>query len=331
MYTFTESYMVPQAAQKKSALEEFRRDVLEGLNGSVKKLQSKYFYDKEGDRLFQQIMNCPEYYVTNCELEIFQQQTELLARMVIADGSAFDLIELGAGDATKSQYLLQHLINAEVPFTYMPIDISGNILSELEERLSSEIPALRVRSLEGDYFEMLQKAVAFTLKRKVVLLLGANIGNMAPQDALEFARRLRAGLQPGDRVVIGVDLKKHPRVIREAYDDREGITARFNLNLLARINRELKADFDIAQFEHYQHYDPDSGACKSYLVSLCNQVITIGKKEIPFAKDETIYMEISQKYTLNEVAMLAADSGFIPVSHCTDSKGWFVDACWVAG
>lgn len=309
-------------------LEKFREDVLEGLYSTPKRLPSKYFYDKTGDRLFQQIMACPEYYLTNCELEIFQNKTVELAQIITSVTGAFDLIELGAGDATKSQYLLKYLSDQQVTFTYMPIDISGNILSVLETRLKAEIKDLDITCLEGEYFEMLSVAAELSARRKVVMFLGANIGNMPPREAAVFCRQLRAHLEPGDLVLMGFDLKKHPLFIWQAYNDTAGITSRFNLNLLHRINRELEGNFELEQFEHYQTYDPGNGACKSYLVSLRDQTVTIGNSQVLFARDETIFMEISQKYTLEEVDKLAGASGFTPVYSCSDAKRWFTDAFW---
>ncbi|MDB5263789.1 MAG: methyltransferase [Adhaeribacter sp.] len=173
-------------------LEKFREEVLSDLRSKPKRLQSKYFYDKEGDRLFQQIMACPQYYLTNCEREIFQSKFAHLAQIITSANKPFDLIELGAGDATKSQYLLKYLTDQKGAFTYMPIDISGNILSELETRLKAEITTLEITCLEGEYFDMLSKAAELSARRKVVMFLGANIGNMEPQEAGIFCANLRA-------------------------------------------------------------------------------------------------------------------------------------------
>ncbi|SFD07591.1 dimethylhistidine N-methyltransferase [Chitinophaga sp. CF118] len=310
-------------------MEKFREEILDGLNQTPKRLQSKYFYDKEGDALFQQIMACPEYYLTRCELNIFQHKTAQLAGFIRSYfNKEFDLIELGAGDATKSQYLLKYLADQETTFTYIPVDISGNILSLLKKRLIAVIPDLDIRCLEGEYLDALSNAIELSSKPKVVMFLGANIGNMEPHEATVFCRSLREHLKPGDLVIIGFDLKKHPKVILNAYNDQAGLTSQFNLNLLTRINRELNANFIIEQFEHYQTYDPCNGACKSYLVSLQDQIVTIGHKKITFTHDETIFMEISQKYTLKEIDFLAENSGFMPVHNCADPKGWFVDAFW---
>lgn len=314
----------------RSARQQFAEDVLAGLRQTPKNLHAKYFYDKDGDELFQQIMACPEYYLTRCELEIFQSQTDELADIISASQREFNLIELGAGDATKSQYLLNALVQRPVPFTYMPIDISGNILSVLGERLRSELPGLDILPLEGEYLDMLQVAADSSYRCNVVMFLGSNIGNMNAEEALGFCRELRSMLHPGDLVLIGFDLKKHPKIILDAYNDRAGVTAKFNLNLLKRINRELQADFDLQQFEHYQMYDPDTGACKSYLVSLQDQTVNIGRHRIAFARDETMFMEVSQKYTPEEIKQMGSEAGFRSIGHLFDSKGWFADVFWEA-
>jgi len=309
----------------------FYQDVIAGLKATPKHLNSKYFYDANGDKLFQELMNCEEYYPTDCELEIFTEQTAALCKAMMADGIPFDLIELGAGDATKSTFLLQYLFEQKAGFTYLPIDISANVISYLNITLPVTLPGLQMTGLNGEYFDMLKKAAAISKRRKVVLFLGSNIGNMPVPQAEGFCQEMRKHLLPGDMVLIGVDLKKNPKTILAAYNDKEGITKRFNLNLLQRINRELNADFDTAKFDHYPIYDPETGACKSYLISLEDQQVSIGGKEnIHFLKDEYIYMEISQKFTVMQTNQMAENAGFKPLDIFFDSKKWFIDVVWVA-
>ena len=311
-------------------MDQFLKEVLEDLSKKPKRLNPKYFYDEAGDKLFQQIMNSKEYYPTNCELEIFQEKTEDLA-MVLKNGfDDFDLIEMGAGDATKSRYLLKELLRQKVTFTYMPIDISTTMIEHLESTLEDEIKGLKVEGLNGEYFEMLKYVNTISRKKKVILFLGGNIGNFEVAEANVFCRQLKSYLQPGDLVLIGFDLKKHPRIIRAAYNDKEGFTKEFNLNLLRRINRELGADFEIGQFEHYPSYDPATGECRSYLISLKDQVVHLNGHKIIFTKNEFISMEISQKYSLEETDQMALRSEFIPIKHFLDSKRWFLDAVWQA-
>uniref|UniRef100_UPI002628B313 L-histidine N(alpha)-methyltransferase n=1 Tax=uncultured Mucilaginibacter sp. TaxID=797541 RepID=UPI002628B313 len=285
-------------AIKRSFNQSFIKDVLAGLSASPKKLQSKYFYDAAGDKLFQEIMNCPEYYLTNCEMEIFSEQTAAIVQTLTENFESFDLIELGAGDATKSVFLLQELLSKKVDFTYLPIDISTNVIEQLEQNLPQKLPGLQMHGLNGDYFDMLKEASQLSSRAKVVLFMGSNIGNMPVKEAQQFCHALRHQLSPNDLLIIGFDLKKNPKTILAAYNDAAGITKNFNLNLLKRINRELEADFDLKQFEHYPTYDPVTGACKSYLVSLKKQQVKLGEHLIGFEENELIDMEVSQKYHL---------------------------------
>jgi L-histidine N-alpha-methyltransferase len=313
---------------------QFEAEILEGLKAMPKYLPSKYFYDKTGDRIFQEIMNCKEYYPFACELEIFRKQTADLACSIILQGGPFDLIELGPGDCKKSAYLLQHLVQVGARFTYVPIDISSNVINHLQTQLPVKIAGLTVRGLNGEYLPMIKEATKASGRRKVVLFLGSNLGNMSPAEARVFCRKLRCHLLPGDLVLVGLDLKKCPDTILAAYNDKEGITKRFNLNLLERINRELNADFDIGQFQHCPVYDQPSGACKSYLVSLTDQIVTLwcngDEQRIRFERNEEIFMEISQKYRIDQVDQLARGAFFRPVQRFCDDRGWFVDALWCA-
>ncbi|MFC5873032.1 L-histidine N(alpha)-methyltransferase [Chryseobacterium arachidis] len=308
--------------------QNFFNDVIKGLKSTPKHLSSKYFYNKKGDELFQKIMAMPEYYLTRCELDIFENKTEELAASIRAYNEPFDLIELGAGDALKSTYLIRHLNEMKIDFTYFPIDISGNILSVLENNLKNQLPELKIVTMEGEYMEMLKKTSAISKNRKVVLFLGSNIGNMSTHDAGKFCKELYEILNPGDILLIGFDLKKDPHIILKAYNDPSGITAAFNLNLLSRINEELEADFTIDQFRHYETYDPLSGACHSFLVSLADQKVKIGEEKIFFSENEVIEMEISQKFSKEDIKDLAEKSGFTVKAEIEDSKKWFIDSVW---
>lgn len=309
--------------------DHFLNDVLTGLQSTPKHLSSKYFYDKKGDELFQKIMAMPEYYLTRCELDIFKNKTGEIADCIKADQQPFDLIELGAGDAMKSTYLLEYLIEKGNDFTYMPIDISGNILSVLKENLKKKLPDMNVLPLEGEYFQMLEKAMTLSSRRKVILFLGGNIGNMNRKEAEGFCKELHQLLNREDIVLIGFDLKKNPYTVLNAYSDQSGITAQFNLNLLSRINRELGGDFTIDQFQHYESYDPITGACRSFLISLAEQEVRIAGKMITFKENEVIDMEVSQKFSKPEIEELAKKSGFTITGEISDSKNWFVDSIWM--
>ena len=308
-------------------LSGFYQDVINGLKASQKYLSSKYFYDEAGDKIFQQIMASPEYYLTRCEMEIMQHQSGAMATLF--DGEPFDLVELGPGDATKSWHLLRELLRTKTHFTYYPIDISSNVIGWLEDKLPVSLPGLQMQGLNGEYMDRMQYVEQISHRRKIVLFMGANIGNMNIQQATFFCRQLHDRMRPGDLLLIGFDLKKDPGTILAAYNDRQGVTSSFNLNLLKRINRELHADFDIDQFAHYPVYDPGTGACKSYLISRVAQDVHIGEDEvISFSENEAIFMEISQKYSLQETYYLARQAGFSPVHEFYDSKKMFADILW---
>lgn len=294
-----------------------------------KSLPSKYFYNKRGDELFQLIMRSEEYYPTRCELEIFQEKTSELADVITPAGKEFDIIELGAGDATKSVHLLKHLLDNGHDFTYYPVDISDNVIALLEATLTKQLDGLKMNGLNGDYFDMLAKAYNLSTKTKVILFLGGNIGNFTRDQALMFFKKVYSHMSPGDIILTGFDLKKNPETIRKAYNDKEGLTAAFNLNLLSRINRELHADFDTNAFMHYPTYDPIDGTCKSFLISLKNQVVSIpDDNSIEFSANEPIFMETAQKYDLDEIDIIAKNTGFTPVGYISDHRRWFVDAVW---
>ena len=199
----------------------------------------------------------------------------------------------------------------------------------IEEDLPKKIHGLKINGLNGEYIEMLKKATQFSAKRKLVLFMGSNIGNMNYEQSISFLKQVRACLQKDDHLLIGFDLKKDPQIILNAYNDKKGITREFNLNLLRRINNELNADFVIENFKHFPTYNPESGECKSYLVSNHKQRVFIGDTEfIEFDEQETIDMEISTKYSINQTNEIAKLSGFKPVEYFYDSKQWFVDALW---
>ncbi len=309
-------------------MNQFLADVLKGLKSSPKYLHSKYFYNKKGDELFQKIMDSEDYYLTNCEMEILREQSEGIVEIVKKEHESLDVVELGAGDATKSIHFLKAMQARASVDKYLPVDISSNIIEMLEKSFSEKIPGLSMQGLNGDYLSMLKKVKDISENFKLVLFLGANIGNIAASDVGKFCSELRSCLNPGDLVLIGFDLKKNPHIISAAYNDRDGYTKKFNLNLLDRINEELEGNFDVSKFQHYPMYDPSTGASKSFLISTEQQTATVCGEEIRFGKDEPIYMEISQKYAVAETDEIAVHAGFIPIGHFFDSKKWFADVLW---
>ena len=309
-------------------MKQFLEDVVTGLRSNPRHLQSKYFYDKEGDSLFQQIMATPEYYLTNCEMEILSEQKEQIADAILAEGDVFDYVGFGPGDAVKSTHLIKELFKRKGLHYFFPIDISGNIVEYLEWKMPESIPGITVYGLAGEYLQMLPETEKVSRNKRLISFLGANIGNFKTEQAPQFLKNLNSLLHDGDLVLIGFDLKKNPFKIRVAYNDEAGITAKFNLNLLKRINRELKGDFEINAFQHYNCYDPDSGACKSYLFSLKDQDVSINNEVFHFKKDDTIHMETSQKYSIDEINELATSCGFKPVKNFFDKENMFADVLW---
>nr|WP_294858496.1 L-histidine N(alpha)-methyltransferase [uncultured Fluviicola sp.] len=308
-------------------LEQFKQDVLFGLSQTPKQIPSKYFYDKRGDELFVQIMNMPEYYLTRAEMEIFQQQSkDIISSFDIQKGEEIEVVELGAGDGTKTIHLLFELIRSRVTFKYIPIDISSNALIGLEHRMKEEIPELAINSLHGDYFQMLND-LKKSPNRKIILFLGSNIGNMSDEQAKLFIASLSGNLNKGDKIVLGVDLIKEKEVVLPAYNDVAGITRDFNLNLLERMNRELHADFDLNAFVHDPEYHESEGIAKSFLKSTKKQVVTIESihEQFVFEENERIHTEISRKY--NDLILdKIIDKSPLSVQHCfTDQKSWFGD------
>lgn len=295
-----------------------------GLSGTPKSLPSWLFYNETGDRIFQSIMALPEYYPTRCEHDILAQFKKNIADYFVYDHSPFDLIELGAGDATKTKVLLRQLTESRAEFTYSPVDVSGAVLLGLQQTLAREIPELNVHPLVGRYEEILDR-LSSGHKRKVILFLGANIGNYSLRDAGHFVDRLSSVMGVHDFLFIGFDLKKDPRVIQHAYDDSKGITAAFNLNLLHRLNGELGADFKVDQFQHFPTYDPLSGAARSYIVSTRDQEVTIESlyKKFYFKAWEPVYTEISQKYDHEMIVSLAKNARLEIVDQFTDARRYF--------
>lgn len=311
-------------------LSHFAEDVLRGLSSTPKELSSKYFYDDEGSRLFQEIMKLPEYYLTGCEKEIFSRQTEEIFRAFANGDRAFDLIELGAGDGSKTAVLVEHFLKQNADITYSPIDISQEALDALTDKFKREFPALKMNAMNGDYFKILESLKNHSKRRKILLFLGSNIGNFGRDQAIDFFRSLRAVMNDDDLLFIGFDLQKDPHVIAAAYDDAAGVTAKFNLNLLTRINNELGGSFEIDKFTHYANYRPIEGSARSFLISREKQTVNIESlgRSFDFDQWEAVFMEISQKYSHQMIKELATASGFEITENFCDSRNYYCDSLW---
>lgn len=303
----------------------FKKEVFEGLSAFPKYLSSKYFYDKKGDKLFQEIMAMPEYYLTGCEFQILSSHTETIGKLFRDRENGLDLIELGAGDGKKTKVLLKYMAENNFNFVYKPIDISENAVELLSNNLAKEMPTLNVDAEVGEYFEVLERLKGFNKRKKVIMVLGSNIGNLPHHKAIEFLTKLKDAMLPDDLLFMGFDQKKNPQTILDAYNDETGITEAFNKNILTRINRELGGDFEVENFKHWEVYDPETGMAKSFLVATEAMQVTIEKLQLTvnFDQWETIHTEISQKYDDKTVHWLAEESGLEIETFFTDEKGYY--------
>ncbi len=299
-------------------LDTFREEVLWGLRLQPKRLPCKFFYDEIGSHLFDRICDLEEYYLTRVEMEILQRHgTEMAAAL----GPECRLIEYGSGSGLKTRMLLDHL---DRPRSYVPIDISREQLMSSAAQLAGAYPGLQVRPVCADY------TATFDLpaenppgRRTVAFFPGSTIGNFEPAEAVEFLRRVATTCQRGGGLLIGVDLKKDPGVLHRAYNDRHGVTAAFNLNLLARLQRELGAEIHLDQFAHYAPYNPCLGRIEMHLVSLADQLARIGNAVIFFRQGESILTEYSYKYNFHDFAQLVAQAGFDVEQVWTDERHRF--------
>lgn len=308
--------------------DSFAKDILKGLSSIPKKIPSKYFYDDIGDELFRQIMKLPEYYPTRAEAEILETYKEEVLR-ICCDDEPFKLIDLGAGDGSKTEILIRYFTKKDLEFEYIPIDISQNALNNLSDSLKFKYPKLKMRPIQGDYSKVLND-LSLLPEKKLVLFLGSNLGNCDYRDASCFLRRVYDGLNKNDLLLLGLDLKKNPETIVRAYSDSQGITSRFNFNLLDRINKELGGDFDPKNFRHFVNYNPETGEVKSYLISKKPQKVYIQAldKSFHFNAWEPIHTENSNKFDFPQITSLAEESGFTISKSFFDSNNYFTDTLW---
>lgn len=307
------------------ATESFREAVLKGLRRPQKQTPAKFLYDERGSKLFEQICELDEYYLTRTEIGIMRQNVEAMAAAI---GPRARLVEYGSGSSVKTRILLDHLENLAA---YVPVDISKEHLVESANALAEEYPAIPVQPVCADYTS------SFTLPdpplpvaRTVAYYPGSTIGNFRRDEARRFLRRIADTVGPGGGLLIGIDLKKDVDVLKAAYDDSEGITAAFNKNLLRRMNRELDATFDLDSFEHHVVWNADRGCIESYLRSTTAQTVTVAGETFSFDEGETIHTEDSHKYTLDGFATLAAEAGFWVDTVWTDDRSYFsVQHCTV--
>lgn len=298
-------------------LADFREEVLAGLRKPQKELPAKYFYDRRGSELFEEITNLPEYYLTRTEISILDENADEIVGLM---GSDFALIEYGSGSSRKVRILLDQLSGHA---TYMPIDISLLYLRESAQLLSSAYPDVSVVAVCADYTVPFEIPRCDSFAKRVVFFPGSTVGNLEPRLARRFFRDTAGLLQPGDGMLIGVDLRKDKSVLNAAYNDSRGVTAEFNLNVLRRINQDLDADFNLAQFQHLAFYNETEGRVEMHLRSRRRQKVSIDGEVIEFSPGETIHTENSYKYTIEGFQTLLEGSGFAPMKVWTDAEELF--------
>ncbi len=307
---------------------EFSANVDVGLSRSPKQISSRFFYDDEGSRLFRMITQLDDYYLTAAERSVLRTHGSAMVERIGAD--KIDLIDLGAGDGHKTRILLDAFTDAGVDVRYVPIDISEGAMESLLTDAREHLPHIPLLGIVGEYFESLAWLSQHTDRHKLACFLGSNIGNFDMVGAHGFLVRLRQALRPGDFALVGFDLKKEVKRMVAAYSDRDGVTARFNLNLLTRINKELGGHFDLSKFAHYATYDVERGAMVSCLLSRVAQEVRIDSlhRSFHFEPWEAIHTESSGKYLASDIRALARRSGFTERELFHDEEHLFCDALW---
>lgn len=301
---------------KRDPLAGLAEDVRNGLAAQPKRFLPKYFYDELGSQLFEAICLLPEYYLTRAENEIFQRYAGEIAESV--DGQV-TLVEMGSGSASKTRLIIEALLRRQASLLFMPVDISASAIESSSRILLQSYPRLAIEAYAADYFAGLAELGKKPRQRTLALFLGSNISNFDIEEALRFLRALRTVLRTGDALLLGADLKKDPAILEAAYNDSLGVTSAFNLNVLARINRELGGTFDLREFRHRAFYNEEIGRIEIYIESLVEQTVCIKKLdlEVHFSAGELIHTENSYKYDIAGIARLARETGF----EC--SRTWF--------
>ena len=306
---------------------EFMKEIANGLNSMPKIISSKYFYDDIGSQLFVEITKLDEYYPTKAEEEILLSLKDILPDLVGRD--EVDIIELGVGDGHKTKILIDSFIKSKIKINFYPIDISLEAMNLLEENLPKS-NNLKVHGIVSEYLEGLRFARMNSCNRQIVLFLGGNIGNFDRHESLKILNSIRLTLNEDDFLLIGFDLKKNIDKMQNAYNDKRGITALFNLNLLERINSELHGNFIKENFRHQAFYNPTIGAMESYLISLIDQDVEINdlNQTFHFEEFEAIHMEYSFKFLEKDIIEICEQTGFTHISSFKDTRQYFIDSLW---
>lgn len=313
---FQISYLMDQVPWKEDGM-----DVIQGLSQPQKSLPPRYFYNHRGSQLFEDICNLPEYYPTRTEAAILREYSKNIAQLT---GSC-ELIELGSGSSSKTRILLDAYQQLNYPLLYLPNDVSGTILEESAQKLLEDYPDLAIHGLVGTY-ELAFKQLKFDpAKKRLICFLGSTLGNFNQQQCDHFFARVSSALQTGDYFLLGVDLQKSPAIIEAAYNDSQGVTAAFNLNMLEHLNEKFKGDFDLSLFKHRAFYDSQKSQIEMHLVSQTEQVVTLKALDlrVEFKAGETILTEISRKFNLEKLQAYLEANNYRVIQTFTDSQQWF--------
>ncbi|MBH8573326.1 L-histidine N(alpha)-methyltransferase [Nostocaceae cyanobacterium CENA369] len=296
-------------------------DVVKGLTQTPKSLPPAYFYDDRGSELFEQICELPEYYLTRTETAILQQYAGEIARIT----GVCELVELGSGSSTKTRILLDAYQKLGYPLRYLPIDVSAGILESSARQLLVDYPSLQVHALAGTYELALAQLLSTQLPSRMICFIGSTLGNLKPQECDVFLSQITNALKVNEYFLLGIDLQKPKEILEPAYNDRQGVTAAFNINMLDHLNRRFEGNFDTTQFAHEAFYNETEHQIEMHLRSLRSQSVQLKALNltINFAADETILTEISRKFDLNTIQQQLTARSLVPIETWTDSNHWF--------
>ncbi|WP_432806005.1 L-histidine N(alpha)-methyltransferase [Geitlerinema calcuttense] len=325
------NFATHQSSQNRLTLEQFLNtqaishaeglEVIQGLTQNPKTLPPKYFYDSKGSHLFEQICQLPEYYPTRTETAILKQYASEIAQLT----GPCELVELGSGSSTKTRILLDAYQKLEFPLRYIPIDVSAGMLEDTAQKLLTEYPSLQVHALASTYEVALTKLPPTKMPTRMLCFIGSTLGNLDLDECDRFFSQVTDTLTEGEYFLLGVDLQKPKEILEAAYNDAQGITAEFNLNLLNHLNRRFQANFDLSLFEHWAFYNEDARQIEMHLRSLKDQVIHLRELQIEatFAAGETLRTEISRKFELQQMQAYLQAKGLKTLKYWTDSRQWF--------
>ena len=297
------------------------QDVIEGLSSPQKTLPPKYFYDEQGSQLFEQICELPEYYPTRTETEILKDFGDAIAHTT----GPCEIVELGSGSSTKTRILLNAHQKAKHPLRYLPIDVSDTMLSETAEKLLNEYPTLSIHAIASTYELALQALSSKQLPARLIAFIGSTIGNLRPTECDAFLANISETLAPGDYFLLGLDLQKDPAIIEAAYNDAQGVTAKFNLNMLRHLNQQFEGSFNLDCFTHLAIYNQQAKQIEMYLESLAAQTVQLKKLQltVEFEKGDRILSEISRKFDIAEMTRSLSSHSLNVIKTFTDSNQWF--------